>query len=131
MEMGDGFSAVGAVVDDEAVAAGVQFQLAGDFLGGGEKVAEDGVVFRGDSGVAGVVLFGDEEDMNGGLGGDIAEGEDLIVLVEDVGGKFAVDDPLEDRFGHGPSYQMVNSRSWGPKWRARARMKWTISSLRR
>jgi hypothetical protein len=47
----------------------------------------------------------------------------VFVLVDDVGLGFPVDDPFKDRFGHGPRYQMVNSRSWGPKWRARARIK--------
>lgn len=104
MEMGDGFSAVGAVVDDEAIPGLVELELAGDFLGGGKEMAKNGMMFRGDGGMAGMVLLGDEEDMNGGLRGDIAEGEDVIILIDDVGLGFAVDDPLEDRFGHGPSF---------------------------
>lgn len=104
MEMGDGFSAVGAVVDDEAIPGLVKLELAGDFLGGGKEMAKNGMMFRGDGGMAGMVLLGDEEDMNGGLRGDIAEGEDVIILIDDVGLGFAVDDPLEDRFGHGPSF---------------------------
>lgn len=104
MEMGDGFSAVGAVVDDEAIPGLVKLELAGDFLGGGKEMAKNGMMFRGDGGMAGMVLLGDEEDMNGGLRGDIAEGEDVIILKDDVGLGFAVDDPLEDRFGHGPSF---------------------------
>ena len=104
MEVGDGFAAVGAVVDDEAIAGLVEFELAGDFLGGGEEMAEDGVVFGGYGGVAGVVLFGDEEDVDGGLGGNVTEGEDVVVLIDDVGWDLAIDDPFEDRFGHGPSF---------------------------
>jgi len=104
VEMGNGFPAVGAVVDHEAVTGLVEFQLPGDFLGGGEKVAENGVVFRGDGGVAGVVLFGNEKDMDGGLGGDVAKGQDVLVLVDNVGLGFTVDDPFKDRFGHRPSF---------------------------
>jgi hypothetical protein len=104
MKVGDGFPAVGAVVDDQAVAGLVEFQLAGDLLGGGEKVAEDGVVFGGDGGVAGVVLFGDEKNVDGGLGSDVPKGEDVVILIDNVGRHFAVDDPFKDRFGHGPSW---------------------------
>ena len=104
MKVGDSFPAVRSVVDDEAVAGLVEFELAGNFLGGGEEMAEDGVVFGGYGGVAGVVLFGDEDDVDGSLGGDVAEGEDVVVLIDDVGRDFAVDDPFEDRFGHGPSF---------------------------
>jgi hypothetical protein len=46
----------------------------------------------------------------------------VIVLVQDVGLGFAVDDLFEDRFSHG-FYQMVSSRREGLRVRARARMK--------
>lgn len=103
MEMGDSFPAVGAIVDDEAVAGLIEFELAGDLLGSGEKVAENRVIFRGNGGMAGMVLFGNEKNVDRGLGGDVAEGQDVIVLVDNVGFGLAVDDPLEDGFGHGPS----------------------------
>ena len=104
MEMWNGLAAVGAVVDDQAIPGLVELELAGDLLGGGKQMAEDRVMFRGDSRVAGVVMFGNEQDMDGGLGGDIAEGENVIILVDDFGFDLAVDDPFEDRFGHGPSF---------------------------
>jgi len=103
MEMGDGFAAVGAVVDDKAVAGLIELELAGDFLSGGKEMAKNGVMFRGDGGVAGVVLFRNEQDVDRGLGGNVTEREDVVVLVDDVGFGLAVDDPLEDGFGHGPS----------------------------
>ena len=102
VEMGHGFAAIGAIVDHEAIASRIQFQLAGDFLGGGQEVAEDGMLFRRDGGVAGLVWRGDETTVYGGLGGNVAEGEDVVVLIDDVGLGFAVDDPFKDRFGHGP-----------------------------
>jgi len=104
MEMGNGFPAIGPVVYDEAVSGLVQFQLAGDFLGGGEEMAEDGMMFRRNGGMACMVLLGDEEDVDRGLRSDVAEGEDMGILVDNVGLGFAVDDPFEDRFGHGPSF---------------------------
>ncbi len=127
----DGFPAIGAVIDDEAIAGFFEMALAGDPLGGGEKVGKDGVILGGNGAVAGVMFFGNEKDMDGGLGGEIAEGENVIVLVHDIGGHLAIDDALENGFGHRANYQMVSSRREGLRVRARARMKWTISSFRR
>jgi len=104
MKVGDSFPAVRSVVHDKAVSGLVQFQLAGDFLGGGEEMAEDGMMFRRNGGMACMVLLGDEEDVDRGLRSDVAEGEDMGILVDNVGLGFAVDDPFEDRFGHGPSF---------------------------
>lgn len=77
-------------------------ELAGDALGAGEEVREDGVIFGGDGHMAGVMLFGDEENVDGGLGGKIAKGEDVVVFIKNVSGHLAIDDALEDSFGHGP-----------------------------
>jgi len=104
--------------------------LAGDALGGGEEVSEYDMIFCGNGSMAGVMFFGDEKDVDRGLGCEISECKDVIVFVEDVGLSFAVDDLFEDRFGH-IYYQMVSSRSEGLRVRARARIKWTISSLKR
>lgn len=122
MEVGDGFTAVGAVIDDEAIATLIEAGLAGDALGGGEKVGKDLVVLGGNGTVTGVMFFGNEEDVGGGLGSEIAKGEDVIVLVKDVGLSFSVDDLFKDRFSHG-FYQMVSSRREGLRVRARARVK--------
>ena len=131
VKMGNRFSAVRSVVDDQSVSVWLQFQLAGDFLGGREEVAENFMMFRRDSGMSGMVLLGNQQNVDGGLRGDIAKSEDVVVLVDDVSLRFSGDDPFEDRFRHGAPYQMVSSRSWGLKLRARARIKWTISSLSR
>jgi hypothetical protein len=80
------------------------------------------MILGGHGAVSGVVFFRDEEDVCRGLGGDIPKGENVIVLVQDVGLGFAVDDLFEDRFSHG-FYQMVSSRREGLRVRARARMK--------
>ena len=104
MKMGDGFPAVWPVVDDEPVAGLIQLELSGDFLGSRKEMAEDVVVLGGHGGVAGVVLFGNEENAVGGLRGDVTKGQNVFVLIDDVGLGFAVDDPFEDRFGHEPSF---------------------------
>jgi len=109
MEMGNRFAPVRAVVDHEPVSGLLQFHLSGDFLGRSEEVAEHGMVLQGDGRMAGMVLFGDEENVDRGLGGDIAERQHVVVLVDNVGVGFAVDDPFEDRFGHGPSFPTKSS----------------------
>ena len=92
MEVGNCFAGVGAVIDDQPIPCFVEAGLAGDALGGCEKVGEERVVFGGDGSVAGVVFFGDEQYVSGRLGSEVAEGEDMFVLVKDVGLSFAVDD---------------------------------------
>ena len=104
VEMRNGLATVGAVIDDKTVTGLIELQLSGDFLGGGKEMTKDGVMFGRDGAMAGMVLLGDEQDVDGGLGRDVAESENVFVLINDVGLGFAVDDPLEDRFGHRPSF---------------------------
>ena len=121
--MGDGFAAIGAIIDDEAITGFFELALAGDPLGGDEEMSEEGMILGRDGTVAGVMFFWNDKNVDGGLGGEITEGEDVIILVENIGGEFAVDDPLEDGFGHRASYQIVSSRREGLRVRARARIK--------
>ena len=123
MKVGDGFAAIGAIIDNEPIAGFFELAQASDFLGGDEEMSEEGMSFGGDGTVAGVMFFWDDENVDGGLGGEITEGEDVIILVKDIGGEFAIDDPLEDSFGHRASYQIVSSRRDGLRVRARARIK--------
>ena len=104
MQTRDGFSAVGAVVDDKAVTGLVELTLAGDLLGGGKEMAKNGMMFRRDGGMPSMVLLRNEQNVDRGLGGGIAEGDNMGILIDDVGFGLAVDDPFEDRFGHGPSF---------------------------
>ena len=123
MKVGDGFSTIGAIIDDEAIAGFFELALAGNALGGDEEMSEEGMILGRNGAVAGVMFFRDEKNVNGGLGGEITEGEDVIILVEDIGRNLAVDDAFEDGFGHRASYQIVSSRREGLRVRARARIK--------
>ena len=123
MKVGDGFSTIGAIIDDEAIAGFFELALAGNALGGDEEMSEEGMILGRNGAVAGVMFFRDEKNVNGGLGGEITEGEDVIILVEDIGRDLAVDDAFEDGFGHWASYQIVSSRREGLRVRARARIK--------
>jgi len=117
------FSTIGAIIDDEAIACFFELALAGNALGGDEEMSEEGMILGRNGAVAGVMFFRDEKDVDGGLGGEITEGEDVIVLVEDIGRDLAVDDAFEDSFGHRAIYQIVSSRREGLRVRARARIK--------
>ena len=123
VKVGDGFAAIGAIIDDEAITGFFELALAGDPLGGDEEMSEEGMILGRDGTVAGVMFFWNDKNVDGGLGGEITEGEDVIILVENIGGEFAVDDALEDGFGHRASYQIVSSRREGLRVRARARIK--------
>jgi len=129
MKMGDCFPPVGSVIDDQAVTRFVQLELTAHALRSGEELTENRAVFGRDGSMPGMVFFWDNQDMNGGLGRGIAESNGIIILINDISGHLAIDDALENRFGHGADYQMVSSSREGLRFRARARMKWTISSL--
>ena len=122
MKVGDGFSTIGAIIDDEAIAGFFELALAGNALGGDEEMSEEGMILGGNGAVAGVMFFRDEKDVDGGLGGEITEGEDVIILVKNIGRNLAVDDAFEDGFGHRASYQIGSSRWEGLRVRARARI---------
>ena len=55
-------------------------------------------------GDAGDRLFRHDEDVDGGLRADVAEGDADIVLVDDIGGDLAGDDAFEE--GHGDDERM-------------------------
>jgi hypothetical protein len=123
VKVGDGFAAIRTIIDDESIASFFELALTGNPLGGDEEMSEEGVILRRDGAVAGMMFFWNDKNVDGCLGGEITEGEDLIILVENISGEFAVDDPLEDGFGHRASYQIVSSRREGLRVRARARIK--------
>ncbi len=104
MEVEDGLSGTRADVEDGAVSP-LDVALAGD-VGGGEVATAD------DFGVGGLGLFqsgkvflGDDENVRGGLRVDVFEGEDVVVLVNFLGGDFTAEDAAEEavrgRVSHG------------------------------
>src|SRR4249919_1091095 len=105
VELEDGLAAVGIAVDDDAVAiSGKAF--APRVGGGGEDEPGDDfpllrleVVERGDR------RLGHEQHVDRRLWRDVAEGDDIVVLMDDVGRDFAADDPAEDGVVlHGASF---------------------------
>ena len=90
--MGHGFSAVGAIVDDDSEAIfGVAF-LAGDLADFQEEMAQEFLVFGRAFGDANDWFFGNEKKVDRGLGRNVTEAKAEIVFVDDVGGNFPGDD---------------------------------------
>ena len=100
MQVGDGFSSVAPVVDDETEAFGnfVHAEFAGNFSGSEEEGSEMSLVFRGGFTDAEDDFFGDDQDMDRSLRGDVAEGEGLVIFVNDVRRDLSGDDFFEE--GH-------------------------------
>jgi hypothetical protein len=107
VEVGNGFTAVGAVVDDETKAAG-EVEFPGENAGGEKEVAEERLV--GGDGFANARngLLRDDQQVNGSLGLDVVQDEAEVVLVFDLGGNFAVDDALEEGLRHGGEFTGEN-----------------------
>lgn len=95
MEVRDGFASVGAVIDDEAETAFRHAEPAGDFPGLDEQVAEQGVIAGNGGAEAGNDAFRHEQDVGWRLRVNVAKGEALVVLEDDVRRNFPRDDFFE------------------------------------
>lgn len=101
VEVRDGFAGLFSVVDDDAEGV-ADPGFAGGRAGCEQEVAEEGAVFRFGGRHAGNDFFRDDQKMRGRLRFDVADGDAVFVLMDDFGGKFAVDDFGEDGlFAHG------------------------------
>lgn len=97
--MRDGFAAVGTVVDHKAEAFGEAQFLCQD-AGGEQQVAERSLVGGRGFADARNEFFRDDEQVHGGLRLNVVEDDAEVVFVFDLRGDLAVDDALEDGFGH-------------------------------
>lgn len=84
MEVWDFFAAVGAVVNDGAEAGFGEAFLLGNLLDGEHEVAEECLVSWIGLGDADDAFLGNHEEVDGGLWGDVAEANALLILVDDV-----------------------------------------------
>lgn len=94
MEMGYRLAGIGAAVGDEAVAV-CQACFFRDMGNGLKDMGDHGAVLGGHTVEGGDVSLGDHEDVNGGLGIDVAEGQNGVILVDLGGGNVAGDDFTE------------------------------------
>ena len=102
VEMRNGFSAVGAVVDDQTKTVFGEAFLFGDLRGGQEEVSEDGLIGGLGFGYASDRLAGNDEVVDGCLRRDVLEADAEIVFVDDVRRDLAIADFFKKRlFSHG------------------------------
>ena len=94
--MEHGLSGAAAVIDDHAIAVGIETFFLCDFFRGQEKMPDEVLVGRGRAVDLGDVLPGNDEDVDGRLGTDVLEGGHELVLVHDIGRDLSLDDLTED-----------------------------------
>jgi len=112
MEVRNRFSSIFSVIDDEAIPSLLKADQRG-YLGGFEQqVSEHGLILAGGFRDARQRLAGDDEDVDGGLWLDVAEGHHEIVFVDDAGRDFAVTDLLEDGLAHGGTWCAEIGLGW-------------------
>lgn len=102
--MRDGFSAVIAVIDDEAKAlvSVADSEFGGDFSGGEEECTKRGLILRLCLTNAGNDFLRDDQDVRRGLWLDIVEGGAEVVFIDERGWDLPGDDFFEDGFfAHG------------------------------
>ena len=94
-----GFAAVRAVVDDEPVAV-IEAQFLRYFSGFEQQMAEQKLVVLVGFGEARDGFLWKNQDVDGRLRFDVADGEHHAVFINDVRRNLAGDDFFEKRFGH-------------------------------
>ncbi len=91
MEVGDGFSAVRAVIYNEAVAAFGDAFFFRYFMGLEQKVPEERGIGCASLGYARKGLFRNDQEVNGCLRVDVAQDDTQIILIEDIRRNGAID----------------------------------------
>jgi len=99
VEVGHALAAVGTVVDRDAIAVR-QIEFFCESRGRQHQMAEQSLVGRGRVAEARDVLFRNDQHMYRSLRLDVMDCDTLLVFMGNSGRDFAVDDFLENRFGH-------------------------------
>ena len=90
------FPARRSVVDHDAESVCESFPF-GNLTGDQEQMSKNGLVIRSGLAHAGNEFFGNDEQMNGRLGSNVADDDALIVLMNEVSRDFSADYFFEDR----------------------------------
>lgn len=99
MRVEDGLPGSGAGVEHDAVPGPVDLLVGGDVPGLAQDVGEDLRLGGGERGGVRVMDAGDDEDVGGGLGVDVAEGDRGVGLPDDGGRDLTGDDLAEQAVG--------------------------------
>lgn len=102
VDVGDSLTRMFSIIDHQSVSASESLLL-GDLGSGHQHLAQNGLVLLlslRDSSQS-VLILGDDDDVGGRNGCDIAEGEDELVLEDHGAWDLLVDELVEDRLlGH-------------------------------
>jgi len=101
VQMGDGFAAIGSVVHNESKTRGIDAFFAGYAGSGHKKVAEKGFVVVSGGSDPREGMFGNNQNVDRGLGFDVANGDAQVVLMNDLCGDLSGDNFLEEGHGRG------------------------------
>jgi hypothetical protein len=101
VQMRHGFAGVWTVVHNEPEPLR-EIELLGHLPCDEQQVAEDGLISRSRFADARYHFFGDDQEVNRGLGLDVVQDDAQVVFVFETSGNLARDDFLEKR-GHRPS----------------------------
>ena len=101
VQMRDGLSGIGAVIDNETKAGFITTQAAGNFACGQHHVAQEGGIPFIGQGQTRNGLAGNEQQMRGSLGTDVPEADALIVLIDNVRRNFPGSNYFKQRGRHG------------------------------
>ena len=104
VEVRDGFTTVGAVVDHDAETLG-ETELTGELTGNEQQMPESGLVFHGRLSDARDGLTRHDQNVSRGLRGDVMESHADNVLMDELRGNLLVGDLLKQRLrgAHGKS----------------------------
>jgi hypothetical protein len=94
--MRDGLAGVCPIVDRQAETVFLKTFVSGDLLGRGVEGPENRQILGLDVHDRGNVLPGDDQDVNGGLGIDVREGINLIILINRCGFDLSSENVTED-----------------------------------
>lgn len=86
-------------IEDQPIAVGSDPELPGQLLGAKDESSGKWSILVGQIIDAGDVLVGHEENMDPGLRMDVVKGDNLFVLVADVGWHLLSCNPTEQTFG--------------------------------
>jgi hypothetical protein len=98
MEMGDGLTTVRTVINGYTEASVRDAFTAGNLPGGEQQVTESGGILRRGCGDPWDGFARHDENVDGGLRGNVAKGDTKIVLVDDVRRDLLIAYFLEQRF---------------------------------
>jgi hypothetical protein len=101
MQVGNGFPGVRTVVEDQAKAGFGQAEFGGNFTSFEQQMAKELLLFGPGFGDARNALFGNDQHMNWSLWFNVVKGQDVLILIHDFGGYFAVDNFFKQGLAHG------------------------------